>query len=137
MNVWHGHGRLTKDPDVRCTQSGKLVASFTLAVDRKRGKNQQQNDNQPTADFISCVAWDKLAETMQRYCGKGKELVVGGPLRTRSYEDKQGVKRYVTECVVQEMDFCGRKDDGGSPAGGAAPNGNGGQAAYNDMEIPF
>ena len=137
MNKWIGHGRLTRDPNVRYTQSGKAVATFTLAVDRRKGKNAPQNA--PTADFISCVAWDTLAQTIQSYCGKGKELAVEAHLQTRTYE-KNGVKHYVTEAIVENMDFCGSRNDGGAPQQQASNQ----QGVYpqdapeiSDEEVPF
>ena len=80
MNKWIGKGRLARDPDVRYTPSGKVVARFTLACDKRKPKDSQQQTQgkQPTADFIDCVAWDKLAELVKNYCGKGKELLVEG-----------------------------------------------------------
>lgn len=130
MNKWIGKGRLTRDPEVRYTQSGKAVATFTLACDRRKGKNAPKG--QPTADFISCVAWEKLAETIKNYCGKGKELLVEGHLQTRSYDDKNGVKHYVTEAVLTNMEFCGSKNGGeqGAPA-------LSGMQDVADEEIPF
>ena len=69
MNKWIGHGRLTKDPEIRYTQSGKAVASFTIAVDRPHRQDAQQQ-----ADFIPCVAWDKLAEVIGNNLTKGREI---------------------------------------------------------------
>ena len=105
-------GRLTKAPEIKYTQSGKAVASFTLAVDRRKSAS---GDSQ--ADFISCVAWDKVAETIGNYCSKGQQIAVEGRIQSRSYEAKDGSKRYVTEVVVQNMYFCGRRSDN---AGGSA-----------------
>ena len=100
MNKWIAKGRLAKNPEIRYTQSGTAVASFTLACDRRKRKDAPPDA--PTADFINCVAWDKLAQTIGNYCGKGKEIAVEAHLQSRSYEDKHGVKRYVTEAVRQE-----------------------------------
>lgn len=144
MNKWIGKGRLARDPDVRYTPSGKVVARFTLACDKRKpkGSQQQTQGKQPTADFIDCVAWDKLAELVKNYCGKGKELLVEGHMTSRSYE-KDGTKRYVTEAVINHIEFCGKKDDGGAPANQGASNGGGGYFSDNDAppisddEIPF
>lgn len=102
MNKWIGKGRLTKDPEVRYTQAGKAVASFTLATDRHTKEGQQ-------ADFIPCVAWEKLAEIIGNNLSKGREVLVEGRMQVRSYEAQDGSKRYVTECVINNMEFCGSK----------------------------
>ena len=118
-------GRLTKDPEIKYTQSGKAVASFTLAIDRRKGANGEKQ-----ADFISCVAWEKTAETIGNYCGRGQQVAVEGRIQSRSYEAKDGSKRYVTEVVVQSMEFCGKKSDNGGHAAESA-------ASDYDEEIPF
>ena len=118
-------GRLTKDPEVKYTQSGKAVASFTLAIDRRKGANGEKQ-----ADFIACVAWEKLAETIGNYCGKGQQIAVEGRIQSRSYDAQDGSKRYVTEVVVQSMEFCGKKSDNGGHAAESA-------ASDYDEEIPF
>ena len=105
MNKWIGKGRLTKDPEVRYTQAGKAVASFTLATDRHTKEGQQ-------ADFIPCVAWEKLAEIIGNNLSKGREVLVEGRLQVRSYEAQDGSKRYVTECVINNVEFCGSKPQG-------------------------
>ena len=118
-------GRLTKDPEIKYMQSGKAVASFTLAVDRRKSASGEKQ-----ADFIACVAWEKLAETIGNYCGKGQQIAVEGRIQSRSYDAQDGSKRYVTEVVVQSMEFCGKKgDNAGQGAGSAAPD--------YDEEIPF
>ena len=118
-------GRLTKAPEIKYTQSGKAVASFTLAIDRRNGANGEKQ-----ADFISCVAWEKTAETIGNYCSRGQQIAVEGRIQSRSYDAQDGSKRYVTEVVVQSMEFCGKKsDNGGHAAESAAPD--------YDEEIPF
>lgn len=98
-------GRLTADPDIRHTQSGKCVASYRLAVDRAF-----KSDGQPEADFISCVAWGKSGEFCQRYLHKGMKIALEGRIQTRTYDDKDGKKVYVTEVIVEHHEFCeGRK----------------------------
>lgn len=94
-------GRLTKDPELRFTPgSGKAVTTFTLAVDR-RFKSQ----GQPEADFIPIVVWGKQAENVANYMSKGKLVGIGGRIQTRSYEAKDGTRRYVTEVVADEVQF--------------------------------
>lgn len=97
-------GRLTSDPEVMNTQSGKAVARYRLAVDRQRKKDGQQE-----ADFISCVAWDKGAEFASRYLTKGTKIAVEGRIQTGSYE-KDGVKHYTTDVIVERQEFCESKN---------------------------
>ena len=89
-------GRLTAKPELRQTQSGKGVTSFTLACDRQYGKNKE-------ADFISCVAWDKTAEVIVNYMDKGRLIAVDGRIQTRNYKDRDGKTVYVTEVVVNQV----------------------------------
>ncbi|MFU0824524.1 single-stranded DNA-binding protein [Clostridium sp.] len=94
-------GRLTKDPELRFTPgTGRAVASFTLAVNR-RFKSQ----GQPDADFIPIVVWGKTAENTANYVSKGRLVGVSGSIQTRSYEAKDGTRRYVTEVVADEVQF--------------------------------
>jgi single-strand DNA-binding protein len=105
-------GRMTKDPETRYTQSGTAVSTFTLAVDRRFKK-----DEQPSADFVPCVAWNKLAEVIANNLVKGRKVGVEGRLQVRSYDAQDGSKRYVTEVIVDELDFCDSKKQGsGLPA---------------------
>lgn len=120
-------GRLTKDPEIKYTQSGKAVASFTLAVDRRKSASGEKQ-----ADFISCVAWEKTAETIGNYCGKGQQIAVEGRIQSRSYDAQDGSKRYVTEVVVQNMYFCGRRSDNAGNGAAAA-----GSMELAGEEIPF
>jgi single-strand DNA-binding protein len=94
-------GRLTKDPELRFTPgTGRAVASFTLAVNR-RFKSQ----GQPDADFIPIVVWGKTAENTANYVSKGRLVGVSGSIQTRNYEAKDGTRRYVTEVVADEVQF--------------------------------
>lgn len=92
-------GRLTKDPDLRYTASGTGVATFTLAVNR----NFTNQDGNRDADFINCVIWRKSAETLANYAKKGTLLGVTGRIQTRSYENQQGQRVYVTEVVAENF----------------------------------
>lgn len=98
-------GRLTRDPALRKTNTGKSVVSFTLAVTRRRSNNA--DPNQPTADFISCTAWEKAAELISQYTHKGSQLGVEGKIQTRNYDDPNnpGKKVYVTEVLVDNFTF--------------------------------
>jgi len=100
-------GRLCKDPDIRTTQSQTLVATFTLAVDR-RFKNA---NGEKQADFIPVVAWKKQAEFIRDYVKKGAKIIVIGSIQTRIYDDKDGKKVYVTEIVADELEFAESKKD--------------------------
>jgi single-strand DNA-binding protein len=97
-------GRLTKDVEIRKTQSGLSVASFTVAVDR-RVSRQDQNSNQPSADFISCVAWRQTADFLGAYAKKGALVGVDGRIQTRTYDDAQGNRHYVTEVVCDNANL--------------------------------
>jgi len=101
-------GRLTKDPEVRYTQTNNtMVATFTLAVNRrfvKPGEDRQ-------ADFINCIAWSKTAEFVSKYFKKGQQIAVVGRLQTRNYDDEQGQKHYITEVVAEEVYFAGDKKE--------------------------
>ena len=92
-------GRLTKDPDLRYTSSGTGVATFTLAVNR----NFTSADGNREADFINCVIWRKPAETLANYAKKGVLIGVTGRIQTRSYENQQGQKVYVTEVIADNF----------------------------------
>lgn len=91
-------GRLTRDIDLRYTQSGTAVGTFTLAVDR-----QYKRDGEPTADFINCVIWRKSAENLAKFTKKGSLIGVEGRIQTRSYENQQGKTVFVTEVVVENF----------------------------------
>ena len=104
-------GRLTKDVELRYTQtSNTAVASFTLAVNRRFVKEGEERQT----DFINIVAWNKLAETSSNYLKKGMQVVVTGRLQNRSWDDEQGQKRYVTEVIVEELEFVESKKSQGA-----------------------
>ena len=96
-------GRITRDLELKQTPSGVPTLSFTVAVDR----NFQKQGEERQADFISCVAWRQQAEFISRYFGKGRMIALEGALRTRSYEDKNGTKHFVTEVYVDGVSFTG------------------------------
>lgn len=103
-------GRLARDPEIRSTQSGVSVCNFTVACER-RIKDHDGNWTS-NADFIPCVAWRQQAEFVNRYFSKGDRILVSGSIQPRSWEDDKGNKRYATEIVVQEVEFCESKKDG-------------------------
>ena len=117
-------GRLTRDPELRRTGSGIAVASFSLAVDRDFGKNE--NGARET-DFIDCVAWRQTGEFVSKYFTKGRMAVVSGRLQIRSWTDKDGNKRRTAEVVADNVYFGDSKrdsDNSGSSYGGNAYGGN-------------
>ena len=99
-------GRLTADVELKSTQSGVSVCQFGLAVNRKYSKEGEQ-----TADFINCCAWRGTAEFISRYFHKGSSLCIVGNIQTRSYTDKDGIKRNVTEVIVDEAMFVDSKGE--------------------------
>ena len=115
-------GRLTRDPDLRSTQSGRSVVSFTLAVDRR--KSRDADPNLPTADFISCVAWSQTAELLSQYTHKGSQIGVEGRIQTRNYEDPNvpGKRVYVTEVVCDSVTFLDTRNSGNNMQNTGAGN---------------
>ena len=98
-------GRLTKDIELKTTQSNVKVANFTLAVNRRFVKEGQEQ----TADFINIIAWGKTAEFCNKYFSKGLQIGVTGRIQTRTWDDDEGKKHYVTEVVAEEVDFADGK----------------------------
>ncbi len=98
-------GRLTKDAEIRSTQSGKVVASFTLAVDRPYTQNGKRE-----ADFIACQIWGKSAEVLGKSVHKGQRVLLEGRLQIRQYTDKNGNKRTAAEVVTDRFEFIERKE---------------------------
>lgn len=94
-------GRMTRDPKLRRMPQGDAVTTFTLAVNR----NFTSKDEQQQADFINCIVWRKLAENVERYCSKGSLVGVEGRIQTRSYDNQQGQRIYVTEIVCDSVQF--------------------------------
>lgn len=99
-------GRLTKDPILRKTQSGASVTSFTVACDRR-----SKQEGQPTADFINCVAWNKVADNTAKYTHKGSLIGVEGRMQTRTFDDKDGKKVFITEVLVESVQFLDTKSN--------------------------
>lgn len=112
MNKWCGMGRLTRDPEIRFTQSNIKVASFGLAVNRRFAKQGEERQ----ADFINIVAWDKTADFVDKYFKKGQQVGIIGRIQSRSFEDKDGKTVYVTEVVAEEVYFADSKKEDNSNA---------------------
>lgn len=141
MNKVFMIGRLASDVELRQTQTGLAVANYRLAVNRRT----KGADGQTQADFFPCIAWDKSAEFASKYLAKGRRIGIAGYLQTRSYDAPDGSKRYITEIVVMEHEFC----DSLNAAGGGyqeqsapapePPSGytGGGFTQVEDDELPF
>ena len=107
-------GRLTRDPEVRYTQTtNTLVASFSLAVNRRFVRQGEERQ----ADFINIVAWNKTGEFVSKYFKKGQQVAVVGRLQTRTWDDDKGQKHYITEVIAEETYFADSKKDGNAPSG--------------------
>lgn len=127
MNVVVLVGRLTQDPELRSTQSGRNVCSFNIAVDRRF-----KSPGQPDADFFRVVAWQRQAELICQYLSKGSQIAIQGHLQSSSYQDKNNVTHYVTDVILENFDFIGSRN-----------NNNNAGASFNqqppsfDQQSPF
>ncbi|WP_100374317.1 single-stranded DNA-binding protein [Bacillus sp. FJAT-45037] len=120
-------GRLTKDPELRYTPSGVAVANFTLAVNRAFSNQQGERE----ADFLNCVVWRKPAENVANYLKKGSLAGVDGRIQTRSYDNNEGRRVYITEVVAESVQFLEPKGSN-QGQGNAFPSGGGSPAGGND-----
>lgn len=139
-------GRLSYDPQLRRTASGKAVASFSVACDRDF-KNQQTGEKE--VDFIECVAWGGTAEMVAKYFYKGRMVVATGRLQLRDWTDKNGQKRRTAEILVNSVYFCGSKENGTQASSGSdngysapayqvpAPAANFVELEDDDAQLPF
>jgi single-strand DNA-binding protein len=107
MNKWIGMGRLTKAPEIRYTNNSKVVTQFDIAVNR----DFKNANGEYEADFFHVVMWGKVAELAGNILDKGHRVLLEGRLQNRSYEAKDGTKRYVTEIIADKMEFIERKAD--------------------------
>ena len=123
-------GRLTRDPELRYTTTGTATATFTLAVTRDFNNANGEKES----DFINCVVWRKTAETLANYAGKGSLIDVIGRIQTRSYENQQGQKVYVTEVVVEKFHFLEKRDSGQAQK---SNNTQANQSSVNQTSDPF
>lgn len=122
-------GRLTKDPELRYTPNGVAVASFTLAVDRPFTNQQGERE----ADFIPVVVWRKQAENCANYIGKGRLVAVEGRIQVRTYDAKDGQRRWVTEVVADNVRFLDKRGNTNLQDIGMI----GSEVEYNEEDIPF
>ena len=144
-------GRLTRDPEVRYSQGENplAIARYTLAVDRRQSRSN--GGDEQSADFINCVAFGRSGEFAEKYLHKGTKIAVTGRIQTGSYTNKEGVKMYTTEVVVEDHEFAesrnasgndGNSFNGGYSHGGAASASGAGDGFMNvpdgiDEELPF
>ena len=131
-------GRLTREPDVRYSQNADgsmAVARYTLAVDRRRGRN---SDNEQSADFISCVAFGRSGEFAEKYLHQGTKVVVSGRIQTGSYTNKDGQRVYTTDVVVDDQEFAESKASAASSEAAYTPSRSNPAAPAGDgfMNIP-
>lgn len=126
-------GRLTNDPELKQTQSGVSVCSFSVAVNRRFSKEEQK------ADFINCLAWRQQAEFLCKYFRKGSSVLVVGEIQTRSWQDQSGQKRYATEVVAQEVSFVDSKSEasGGDEPVPYSTNPTQFEEMTGDEDLPF
>ena len=120
-------GRLGRDPEIRYTQSGKAVASFSIACSEKRGGEE-------TTEWVNVVAWEKLAEICGQYLVKGSLVFISGRMQTRKWQDKDGGTRYTTEIVAREMQMLDSRG-GGDRSGSAGADGS--APPMGDDSVPF
>lgn len=127
-------GRLTRDPELRYTGSNIPVASFTLAVNRNFSNQQGERE----ADFINIVVWRKQAENCKNYLNQGSQVAVIGSIQTRSYDDQNGQKRYVTEVVADNVEFLGSKNSSSNSnnMNSSASNNNAEPTPYDFGDAP-
>lgn len=136
MNSANFVGRLVRDPMFHQTASGLALVRFTVAVNRSYRK-QKQEEGKPTADFIPCVAWRGRAEIIKKYCQKGSQVSVSGRMQSRTYTDKQGVKRYIVELVVNTIDFLGSPRPAARSAADSSPYIEPEDSYVDDEDIPI
>lgn len=123
-------GRLTRDPELRRTDSGKAVCNFTVAINNGYGEEQR-------ADFVSCVAWNKTAEFVDKYFAKGRMIIVVGRIQARTWEDRDGKKNYVTEVIASEVAFGESKKDAATNSAGHTAAGDDFTPIDSDDDLPF
>lgn len=130
-------GRLVRDPEIRYSQGEKpmAIAKYTLAVDRK-----YKRENEPTADFIRCIAFGKNAEFAEKYMSQGRKFAVEGSIQTGSYQNKDGQTVYTTDIIVNSQDFCDSKQEESGFTGGASSDSDGFMSIPDSVEdegLPF
>jgi len=125
-------GRLTRDPELRYTGSNTAVATFSLAVNR----NFTNQSGEREADFINVVVWRKQAENVKNYLQQGSQVAIDGRIQTRSYDDQNGQKRYVTEVVADNVEFLGSKNSSNNSNNNVASSNNSEPTPYDFGPAP-
>ena len=125
-------GRLTRDPELRYTGNNTPVASFSLAVNRNYSNQQGERE----ADFINIVVWRKQAENVKNYLSQGSQVAIEGRLQTRSYDDANGQKRYVTEVVADNVEFIGSRNSSNNSNNMNSSASNAGPTPYDFGDAP-
>lgn len=123
-------GRLTRDPELKSTPSGTALCNFSVAVDRKFVKQGEERQT----DFINCVAWSNQAEFVSKWFAKGRMINVVGRVQTRSWDDAEGKKRYATDIVAEEVNFCGDKKSENATSSSSASSYNYGTSSSTQAE---
>lgn len=130
-------GRLVADPELRHTQNNIAVATYRIAVDRNYATRDANGNRQTQADFINIVSWRQSAEFVAKYFNKGSMILVEGQLQVRDYTDRDGNRRYVTEVVTDNINFCGSRRESQSSGGYNQPSGSYGQSSgYGSTAAP-
>lgn len=132
VNKVYLNGNLGKDPEVRHLDNGNIVANFSMATNESY---KDKNDNKvEKSEWHNCVVWGKLAEIVEKFCNNGDSISIWGKLQTRSWE-KDGVTRYTTEIVVEELKMQGKKQSGDQNNTGSQDNSNSGNGEIE--QLPF
>lgn len=132
MNKWIGIGRLTKDVDFRLTSTGVAVANFTIAINRPFLQNGERQ-----TDYINCVTWRKQAENLASYVKKGHQVAVEGMIQTRSYDNNEGKRVYVTEVMAESIQFLESKGQSQNKKPQQQSNDNPFQEQPIQEDLPF
>lgn len=133
-------GRLTRDPVLNYnSNTGNAMCRFTVAVDRRLSREKKQEmeaNNQPTADFIGCICWGRLAENVNTYTAKGNRVIVEGRIQTGSYTAKDGTRRYTTDVVCNNVEFIDWKNQSSDASGNRSNYDNYSSNAANNAAYP-
>ena len=127
-------GNVGRDPEIKSLPSGMRLATFSLATTDRRSKDENGN---PRTEWHNIVVWAGLAEICGKYLTKGKQIYIEGPIQNRSYDDRDGNKRYITEIVANEMQMLSRAGDQGGSGGGGRPAEPAEEPSQGSQEAPF
>jgi single-strand DNA-binding protein len=142
INEWTGLGNLTRDPELRTTSGGQPVLKFSIAINESY--KDRSGARQEKTEYVNCVVWGKQAETLAKYLEKGKQVLCKGQLRTSSYDDKDGAKKYKTEVNCQRVILLGGGTRAAQPAATSQVGSNFDESQYDvdapvddDQKFPF